>query len=215
MFTTFFGHDMNDASQDHPAETFAAAVNASLQTSRTNAHQPDNSRHNRRHQKQGAWSAISIRPKHVKWLMNIWGPFVGARIHVEHIADDFRFVRVRMKQSWYNSNYVGVHFGGSLYAMTDPFYMLMLLHNLNNSAAKRDKHYIVWDKASSITFKKPAKGYVYAEFRLTQEQIDTIKEQADTLGKVEPQLSVDILNKYGDIVAVAHKTLYVRNIRTA
>jgi Domain of unknown function (DUF4442) len=159
--------------------------------------------------KQGSWSTLGFKPKHVRWLMNIWGPFVGARIHIERIADDFRFVRVRMKQSWYNGNYVGVHFGGSLYAMTDPFYMLMVLHNLNLDG----KQYIVWDKSSVIDFKKPAKGYVYAEFSLSTEQIRDIKAQADALGKYEPQMTVDVLDARGVVVATAHKTLYIRRIQ--
>jgi hypothetical protein len=159
--------------------------------------------------KQGAWSKLQLGATTVRWLLNIWFPFVGARIHVETIAPDFRYVRVRMKQSWYNTNYVGTHFGGSLYAMTDPFYMLMLLHNLNAEG----KHYIVWDKAASIEFKSPGRGTVYAEFRLTEEVLSSIKSHADERGKYEPQLQVDVVDRHGTIVATSHKTLYVRNTR--
>ena len=44
-----------------------------------------------------------------------------------------------------NRNYVGTQFGGSLYAMTDPFFMLMLMENLG-------RDYVVWDKAANIEF---------------------------------------------------------------
>ncbi len=145
----------------------------------------------------------------MRFLLNIWLPFVGARIHVEAISPDFRYVRVRMKQRWYNTNYVGTHFGGSLYAMTDPFYMLMVLHNLNADG----KHYIVWDKAASIEFKSPGRGTVYAEFRLTEELLNSIKSHADERGKCEPQLKVDVVDRHGRVVATSHKTLYVRNTR--
>jgi hypothetical protein len=153
--------------------------------------------------KQGAWSKIGFSPKAIRWLMNIWGPFVGARIHIEEIDAEFRYVRVRMKQSWYNGNYVGVHFGGSLFAMTDPFYMLMVLHNLGSG-------YIVWDKRSTIEYKAPGRGYVYAEFRLSTAQIQAFKAEADTLGKIEPELVVEVKDKSGMVVATSHKTLYIR-----
>jgi hypothetical protein len=153
--------------------------------------------------KQGSWSKLNFSPKAVRWLMNIWGPFVGARIHIETIDEQFRFVRVRMKQSWYNGNYVGVHFGGSLYAMVDAFYMLMVRHNLGSD-------YIVWDKAATIDFKTPGRGYVYAEFHLSAEQLEAFRAEADAHGKYEPQLNVEIKNRKGIVVATALKTLYIR-----
>jgi hypothetical protein len=39
-------------------------------------------------------------------------------------------------------------YGGSLYSMTDPFYMPMLISNLGSD-------YVVWDKAAHIRFRKP------------------------------------------------------------
>ena len=74
-------------------------------------------------------------------------------------------IDVEMKLRFWNKNYVGTHFGGSLYAMTDPFFMLMLLDNLG-------PEYLVWDKAATICFKKPGRGKVRAEFRLSDEQVD-------------------------------------------
>ena len=76
-----------------------------------------------------------------------------------------------MKLRFWNRNYVGTHYGGSLYSMADPFYMLMLMENLG-------RDYIVWDKAASIRFRKPGKGRVKAEFRLTDAQLDDIREKA-------------------------------------
>jgi acyl-coenzyme A thioesterase PaaI-like protein len=159
-----------------------------------------------RSSKQGAWSRLKLRPHHIRWLMNIWGPFVGARIHIEHISPDFRHVRVRMKQSWYNSNYVGVHFGGSLFAMTDAFYMLMILNNLG-------KDYVVWDKAATIEFKSPGKGHVIAEFRLSEQQLAEMKRLTDERGKYEPELTVDVVDKKGTVIATSHKKLYIRRVK--
>ena len=76
-----------------------------------------------------------------RWI-NLWPPFLGAGIRVKRIAPDMKAVDVEMKLRWWNANYVGTHFGGSLFAMTDAFYMLMLMANLGGD-------YIVWDKAAT------------------------------------------------------------------
>ena len=105
--------------------------------------------------------------------MSLWPPFLGAGIRVKHIAADYKEVVVSMKLRWYNRNYVGTHFGGSLAAMTDPFYMLMLIHILGSE-------YIVWDKTSTIDFIAPGRGTVTARFSLKDEQITEIKENTAT-----------------------------------
>jgi acyl-coenzyme A thioesterase PaaI-like protein len=141
-------------------------------------------------------------PTWKRW-MNFWPPLLGAGIRVRHIADDFTAVDVEMRLRPWNQNAVGTHFGGSLYAMTDPFYMLMLM-----GALGRD--YIVWDKAATIRFKKPGKGLVRAHFRLSQEQIASIRSEADQNHKVEPVLHVNVVDSDGVTVAEVEKTLYVR-----
>ena len=136
-------------------------------------------------------------------LMSLWPPFLGAGIRVNRISRDFTEVDVEMKLGIWNRNYVGVHFGGSLYAMTDPFYMLMLMENLGHE-------YIVWDKAATIRFKRPGRGRVRAEFRLTRDQIEAIRARADREAKVEPVFQVRVIDSEGMLVAEVDKTLYVR-----
>ena len=124
-------------------------------------------------------------------------------VKVRRISDNFREVDVEMVQRFWNTNYVGVHFGGSLFAMTDPFYMLMLIEILGPG-------YIVWDKAASIRFRRPAKGTVRAEFRLTEEQIDELRQAAETQAKVERLFMVQIKDRSGEVVAESERLLHVR-----
>ncbi len=144
-----------------------------------------------------------MKPGMFRRLMNLWPPFMGAGIKVTHIDDDFTTVDVQLKMGLMNKNYVGTHFGGSIFAMTDPFYMLILMKQLG-------KDYIVWDKSAEIEFKKPGKGKLTAHFNITQKQVKDIKDKADKNNKVEPQFKVDILDEDGDVVAEVRKTLYVR-----
>lgn len=139
----------------------------------------------------------------IKFLGNIWLPYFGAGIRVEEVAPNFQYIRVSMKLKWYNKNYVGTHFGGSLYAMTDPFYMLMLMNNVG-------RDYIVWDKAAHIEFKKPGRGKVVAEFRMTPEEIQQIKDATNANGKYIFDKPVQVNDESGEVVAQITKTLYVR-----
>ncbi len=135
--------------------------------------------------------------------VHLWPPFLGMGIRVQHIAPDMKSIDVEMKLRWWNANYVGTHFGGSLFAMTDPFYMLMLMANLG-------RDYIVWDKAAAIRYRKPGKGTVRAEFRLTDAQLDDIREKLKTLPKWEPVFTVEVKNAQGTVIAEVEKILHVK-----
>ena len=135
--------------------------------------------------------------------VNLWPPFVGAGIRVTRVAPDMKSIDVAMKLRWWNANYVGTHFGGSLFAMTDAFYMLMLMANLG-------RDYIVWDKAASIRYRKPGRSTVRAEFRLTDAQLEDIREKLKTLPKYEPTFAVEVKDEQGTLIAEVQKLLHVK-----
>ena len=144
-----------------------------------------------------------MNPKTIKLIINLYPPYLGTGITVKSISADCTEVCVQMKLRWYNRNYVKTHFGGSLYAMTDPFFMLMLIHILG-------KDYVVWDKAAHIDFIKPGDGTVTADFRIEEEQIQDIIDRTSNGEKYFPEFSVDIKNESHDVVARVVKTLYIR-----
>ena len=136
--------------------------------------------------------------------MGWWPPFLGAGIRVRSFADDFREAVVELKMGRLNRNYVGTHFGGSLYAMTDPFFMIMLLHNLGGD-------HLVWDKSGSIEYVAPGRGTVRAHFALTEQRIAEIRAQAAGGEKVLPEFQVEVRHVEDDsLVALVRKILYVR-----
>ncbi|HBO5759741.1 TPA: DUF4442 domain-containing protein [Pseudomonas aeruginosa] len=139
----------------------------------------------------------------LRFAMNLSPPFLGAGIRVRHIAGDFREVRVRMGLNRLNRNYVGTQFGGSLYAMTDPFFMLMLMENLG-------RDYVVWDKAANIEFVSPGKGPVHAHFSIDQKLLDEVRERTAGGEKYLPRLHAEVRDDAGTLVARVQKTLYVR-----
>jgi hypothetical protein len=144
--------------------------------------------------------------QHMRWLMNLWPPFLGAGIRVKKLQPDWKAIDVEMKLHFWNSNYVGTHFGGSLYAMTAPFYMLMLIEALG-------RDYLVWDKSSTIRFRRPGKGKVRAAFRLSDDQIEEICRELKTQPKIEPQFVVEVKDEDGVVVAEVQKVLHVSRKR--
>jgi hypothetical protein len=141
--------------------------------------------------------------KALRRAVNLWPPFLGAGISVTHVAPDMKAIDVEMKLRWWNANYVGTHFGGSLFAMTDAFYMLMLMANLG-------RDYIVWDKAASIRYRKPGRSTVRAEFRLTDTQLDDIREKLKALPKYEPTFTVEVKDEQGAVIAEVEKLLHIK-----
>ena len=144
-----------------------------------------------------------MKAKYLKRLLNIYPPYIGAGIHVDYIRKDFCEAAVSMKLRWYNRNYVGTHFGGSLVSMTDPFFMLMLMNILG-------PEYIVWDQAARIQFIRPGRGKVVANFHLSQEQIDEIYAQTQSGSVFRPEYEVDIFDEAGEVVAKVVKQEYIR-----
>nr|WP_276583960.1 DUF4442 domain-containing protein [Pseudomonas sp. RIT-PI-AD] len=146
---------------------------------------------------------MARKARFLRWALNLYPPYLGAGIRVRQISADFRSVRVKMGLSWYNRNYVRTQFGGSLYSMTDPFFMLMLMENLG-------RDYIVWDKAASIDFVAPGKGPVYADFQIDEALLETVRARTAGGEKYLPELLVEVRDGAGGLVATVHKTLYVR-----
>jgi acyl-coenzyme A thioesterase PaaI-like protein len=149
-----------------------------------------------------------VSPRTLRFAMNVWPPFVGAGIRVRHIAPDFRSVTVDMKLTWRNRNYIGTHFGGSLYAMTDPFLMVMLLHVLGDG-------YLVWDKSGSIDYVAPGRGRVWARFELRDDDLAQIREMTDAGDKHLHLFNVDVRDDEGMVVARVEKVIYIRRKRAA
>jgi acyl-coenzyme A thioesterase PaaI-like protein len=150
---------------------------------------------------QQRWRAF--RRKHFRTLLNFYPPYVGAGVRLDHVAEDFTAIEVSMRLTWYNKNYVGTHFGGSLYSMCDPWYMLILVENLGPD-------YVVWDKAGSVHYRRPGRGRVSARFELSPAEIATIRDEVDAHGKLDRLFRARIRDEQGKTVAEVEKTVSIR-----
>ncbi len=139
----------------------------------------------------------------VRRVMNLWPPFLFSGIRVLEITPDWRYARVVLRRHWYNGNYVGTHFGGSLFAMTDPFWMIPTLRCLGSD-------YIVWDKAAEIEFIAPGREDVFAEFHIDDAMLDEIRAATAGGEKYLRWCETEIRTAGGELIARVRKQLYVR-----
>jgi len=136
--------------------------------------------------------------------INMYPPYLGMGIRVRSFRGDFTRFEVELRARWYNRNLFGTHFGGSLYAMSDPFFVFIITANLGSS-------YIVWDKSATIDFLKPAKGTILGIFEISKDRLAKIRAEVDELGKNTYHFEADLVDEAGQGVARVRKEVYVRS----
>ncbi|GAA0804706.1 MULTISPECIES: DUF4442 domain-containing protein [Psychrobacter] len=144
-----------------------------------------------------------LTPHLLKLRLNTYAPYIGAGIKIDHISLDQGLCVVSMGLTTLNKNIVGTQFGGSLYSMVDPFYMLMLMHQLGSN-------YVVWDKSSNIDFIAPGNSRVTARMKIPSTEVITIQELAKDGEPVFREYKVDIVDDQQKLIATVTKTLYIR-----
>jgi hypothetical protein len=137
-----------------------------------------------------------------RWKFNLFPAYRGTGARVTYIAGDYREMRVKIPLSWRTRNYVGTIYGGSLYGGIDPIYMLMLIKTLG-------RDYIVWDKAAKIRFKRPGKQTLFADFRLTEEELTEIRRLLETEKSIDRIYQVQLKDENGKVHCLIEKTLYI------
>ncbi|HEU4773944.1 MAG TPA: DUF4442 domain-containing protein [Lysobacter sp.] len=147
-----------------------------------------------------------MKPSLLRHGLNLWPPFLFSGVHVREIGAAYRHAHVELRMRPWNRNYVGTHFGGSLFAMTDPFWMLLVMQSLG-------RDYIVWDQAGTIEFVKPGRGTVHARFALDEAILDELRDATASGDKALRWFDTHITDKTGEVVARVRKQLYVRRKR--
>jgi len=144
-----------------------------------------------------------MRASTFRCLLNLWPPFLFSGIRLLSLDDDYTEAKVVLRLRPWNRNYVRTQFGGSLFAMADPFWMLLILHHIG-------KDHFVWDKAGTIDFVAPGREDVYAHFKLEPGMLDELRTAAAKGEKVLRWFDVSVKTAAGEVVAVVRKQLYVR-----
>lgn len=136
--------------------------------------------------------------------MTLYPYHLGAGISVQHMSADFRHVKVRMGLGWYNRNYVGTQFGGSLYSMRSTrSTMLMLMENLGPTT-------LCGTRRPASTSSRRAKARCMPRFSIDDALLDEVRRQTTDGEVFAPPQGPDSCDGSGTLVARVDKTRYVR-----
>jgi acyl-coenzyme A thioesterase PaaI-like protein len=119
-----------------------------------------------------------------------------------HISKDLKEIKIKIALSYKNKNYVGAIFGGSMFAATDPIYMTQLMQILG-------EEYVVWDKAATINYKRPAKETLFCKFIFTAEEIETIKKRVEVENEITIEKTTHLTNTENKVFAEVIKIVYL------
>jgi acyl-coenzyme A thioesterase PaaI-like protein len=144
-----------------------------------------------------------LPPRYAVRALALYPPYLGAGIRCTGVAPDLSWLEVEMKLRGWNQNYVGTQFGGSLYSMCDPFFMLMLMSQLGPG-------FVVWDKAATVEFLRPGRATVQARFEVSPERVAEVRAEVARAGKSHPRFEVEVKHLDGEVVARVGKVLSVR-----
>ena len=102
---------------------------------------------------------MRVTPRRLARGMSLWIPNLFSGIRVKRFADDWTSATVELHVNVFTRNYVKTAFGGSMSAMTDPYYFMLVRHQLG-------REYMVWDTRGEIEFLKPGRGVLTAHFEV-------------------------------------------------
>ena len=145
----------------------------------------------------------SWRSRLARWYLNWFPAYRGTGGRVTFVRHDYKEVHVKLPLNWRTRNYVGTIYGGSLYGAVDPVYMIMLMKVLGPT-------YIVWDKAAAIRFRRPGRTTLFATFLLTDEVVDGIRKELESVEKLDRHFTVELKDAAGEVHAIIEKTVNVR-----
>lgn len=120
-----------------------------------------------------------------------------------YVSKNLHEVDIKIPLNYKNRNYVGAIFGGSMLSATDPIYMIQLMNILGDE-------YVVWDKAASIKYKRPARETVHVNFSFSEGEIAEIKKQVAIQKELDYRKKALITNSDTSVVyAEVNKTIYI------
>ncbi len=138
--------------------------------------------------------------------MSLWAPNLFSGIRVRRFAPDWTSADVELHVNAITRNYVKTAFGGSMSAMTDPYFFMLVRHQLGSD-------HVVWDTRGEIEFVKPGRGVLTARFEVPRERVEELRRRAHGGGKVLEWFETEIVDASGDVVARVRREVYVREKR--
>ena len=140
-------------------------------------------------------------------MMNRWPPSIANRIKVVDISEDFMKAKMIITQSWLNSAFDKIMFGGTTYSGMDMYYGMALPLILSTRGIEA----YVFTKEANIKYLKAVKSDLTVIFELTEKDIDSYVNGIKVNDKHEEWLTVKGYDNKGELCAETKLLTYVRN----
>lgn len=148
---------------------------------------------------------MDFTPESFQTMINSWPTFAAMKVSVTEIAADWTHVVVRMELTPENGNFFGTAFGGTMFAMTDPFLPILTDRQLGPG-------YACWDSHAEIDFLRPGRTAVTGRIEVPASVVQEIREATVTGEKHLRWFDIDLTDEAGEVVARLRRQLYVRKL---
>jgi hypothetical protein len=128
-------------------------------------------------------------------------------VKIVYASPDMLEVHIKLPLNWKTRGYNGTIFGGSMYACIDPVYMTMISWHLGRG-------YIAWDRAATIDFRKAGRSALYSRFKLTPQDLDSIRGELETVERAERVYDVTLVDDNDVVHAAFTKSIVIRKRRS-
>lgn len=153
--------------------------------------------------KPPTWNSLLDDPRVLRRLIRLWPPYAGPGIRMVSISDDWSRAVLELRLRPWTANFVGTQYGGSMFSMVDPWWMILVMRRLG-------RDHIVWDRAAQIDFLTPGTGDVRATFEVPDALVEELRAAVAAEGKILRWFEVDIVMADGTVVARMRKQLHIR-----
>lgn len=150
------------------------------------------------------WQDIAASPAVMRRALNLWPPYLAAGVRITELLPGFAGATVTLRVRPWNANYFGTAFGGTLFAMSDPFWVLLLINRLG-------KDYSVLDARAEIEFLAMGRGDLRTTFEVPESLVEQLRAEADSGEKVLHWLTNEVVDRKGTVVARIRKQIYVKH----
>ncbi len=130
------------------------------------------------------------------------------RIWVKKIYKDFKGIDVKINKSLFTTNLGNSIFGGTIFTATDPFYALLFGQIMQHKGFK----ITVWLKSADIQYVKPGRTDLFYSILIDDAMIEEASKALTSEGKFVKTYPIEIVDKVGEVCAIANNEVYIRNL---
>jgi acyl-coenzyme A thioesterase PaaI-like protein len=148
----------------------------------------------------------ALSPRQVKWLLNLFPPWLLQGIRIVEISPDFLRATVRVRRGLLTGNLNGSTFGGTLFAAFDPVCAILYWQIL----AHRGLRVQAWLRSASIRYVRPAKTALTLHFEIGEADVEDAVAALGREGRFARSYHLVATDTAGLVCAEAETEVYLR-----